>query len=594
MSLAANAGKADELMQKLGASVKKVEAAAGSSVKLKGAETGYLEIVEQVRDMFKNSVKAPDDKSRVKLMDVFGGDCARIAALRADIEAVQLSDMYKSDKRPPEAIAALCCIEDIIREKGMAKQLAEAQAAAKRRDAQPPAQPPAPPLPVDPAVEGKWFTDKGDTLEISQAQMTFNGEPVTVVQDPKGIISILPKGGKDPKKKGKLILGDKVVEWDDGSKWMRERPKPVDPKLEGEWYTPDGAKVVVQDGKATMDGKPVDFEAGDGKVNMTDSTGKKKGGKLLAGDKVVAWDDGHAWSREKPAPPDPSLEGEWFLPDGKKVTVSKDGVAKLPDGSSMKLNGQNASSNGPGKCNMADPNNPTTPQKTGKVNPQAKGDDQAIEWSDGSKWARKDPTVKTETIVTSAGTGWNDPYDEVKRDIVVELGCEVAPQLDWGEGDSFVVKVPSIRGKLTTTVTPPLPEHPKLKPFQATQYVDLPEFSEIATIVFDPVKGTPERAQFKKTVEASAIICDIPECIEAKVGSRALQPWGAKKLKEGNDITELNYEVFIEEAFALDSEDDVSKLSVTLTYTFDCKLTGAGSAKFQPDGKPIPPPPSRK
>jgi len=113
--------------------------------------------------------------------------------------------------------------------------------------------------------------------------------------------------------------------------------------------------------------------------------------------------------------------------------------------------------------------------------------------------------------------------------------------------------------------------------------------------MFDPVKGEPKLAQFQKSVTVEKTVMEIPEDIEAKVGSRALQPWGAKKLKEGNDITELHYEVFIEEAFSLDEEDDDrNSLSMTLTYRFDCKLTGAGSAKFQPDGKPVPAPPPRK
>jgi len=741
MAKAADPATADKALDALEKCSNKVEKAQGKAVLLKGAEDGYLSEVGNMRDMLKEAPSAGDDKDRSKMMAVFGGDCYRIAKIRFILEKTQLGELRAADKRIPECLAAVETIEAVIKEKGFGKNLQAALDAL--RDGKEPPRAAA----VDAEMDGTWFNQKGDEVVVKNGETTINGEKVVMKDDGAGGVQMTDPGGGKKKKAGKVLGGKKEIVWDDGEKWCRERA--ADPRVEGNWYMPDGSVMEVKNGKATVDGQPCDVKADkDGNMTVTDPAGKtKKKGKLSPGDKGVAWDDGTEWSRDKPTV-DPALEGTWFLPDGTKVEV-KDGKAKLPDGKEVKLAGPGSSPKGPGgSVNMYDPAKPgADPMKKGAVgdggnkldfgdgkpwtrvtppDPKLEGKwflpdgseidvkdgkatlggkpihvkrapdgkvlvtddkgspikkqpgnlkdgDKALDFGDGSPWAREKPKSNpkidgtwylpdnTPVVVkdgvatidgkpfklapvagdpnainvfdpskpggdpdkkgglkdngdtldlgdgkpwsrnkTKKGGKFDDPFECVARDIMVELGMKISPELDWGKQDgTFKLKFPA-EGIATfkSTCKPELPKHKDLKEYPNPYEKLLAEFKGIE-VLMDPSSPDygPNGSEgiFTKEVSCEVELMEIPEDIEAKVGSRVLQPWGQKKLKEGNDITEVHYEVEIEEQFELNEKnDDINILSMTLTYKFVAKLTGVGSAKFKKDGKPRDPPPPRK
>jgi len=272
-----------------------------------------------------------------------------------------------------------------------------------------------------------------------------------------------------------------------------------------------------------------------------------------------------------------------YLPDNTPVVV-KDGVATI-DGKPFKLA---PVAGDPNAINVFDPSKPGgDPDKKGGL----KDNGDTLDLGDGKPWSRNK---------TKKGGKFDDPFECVARDIMVELGMKISPELDWGKQDgTFKLKFPA-EGIATfkSTCKPELPKHKDLKEYPNPYEKLLAEFKGIE-VLMDPSSPDygPNGSEgiFTKEVSCEVELMEIPEDIEAKVGSRVLQPWGQKKLKEGNDITEVHYEVEIEEQFELNEKnDDINILSMTLTYKFVAKLTGVGSAKFKKDGKPRDPPPPRK
>jgi len=172
---------------------------------------------------------------------------------------------------------------------------------------------------------------------------------------------------------------------------------------------------------------------------------------------------------------------------------------------------------------------------------------------------------------------------EPKRDIMIELGVEVAPQVDWGEGGGeFTLEVPSLKAKVKTIVTPPLPEL-DLKAYPEEQLIEI-DFPEIKKVIFDPTTKTPTDGLFKATATAKVELIEIPDTIGFKVGAQPLQTWGAHKVREGDERTELHYVVQIGPNFSHAAGKGSWILSADLNVTFDCQLAGAGSAKFTTSG----------
>lgn len=123
----------DTQLDKLETALTKVQQAKGSKVKLPGAELNFLVIIEKVRDMMNAALVDKADRDREKLMEVFGGDCARFAKLRAILSTVELSDMNANDQRLRMCSDVSDAVEKVLKEKGLEGKLQQAKDSAARR-----------------------------------------------------------------------------------------------------------------------------------------------------------------------------------------------------------------------------------------------------------------------------------------------------------------------------------------------------------------------------------------------------------------------------------------------------------------------------
>lgn len=110
----------DVLIERLMASITKLDAAQGSAVKTMKAEVETLSNIEAVSNAMKQFISRNKDRENLKA--VFGGDASRLARARALIESVigpptKLSDKTADDKRPAECLTWCDLIQRFLQDK---------------------------------------------------------------------------------------------------------------------------------------------------------------------------------------------------------------------------------------------------------------------------------------------------------------------------------------------------------------------------------------------------------------------------------------------------------------------------------------------
>lgn len=105
------AQEVDKVLDRIERSVKKVDAAQSSIVRLRKAEIDLLGQLEVIRDLVEKLLKGGD---RELLSGVFA-DCGRVARLRACLESVSLSEMNARDQRFPTCSRACSALEEVLR-----------------------------------------------------------------------------------------------------------------------------------------------------------------------------------------------------------------------------------------------------------------------------------------------------------------------------------------------------------------------------------------------------------------------------------------------------------------------------------------------
>ena len=100
--------------------------AQGSAVKLENAEINLLNVMKALA--YQSLMKFPKGTAGEHgILQVFGGDCSRIAEFRQLITATTLSDKNWDDPRCTQCTGAIDAIEAIIRENGQGDSLKIAQ-----------------------------------------------------------------------------------------------------------------------------------------------------------------------------------------------------------------------------------------------------------------------------------------------------------------------------------------------------------------------------------------------------------------------------------------------------------------------------------
>jgi len=115
----------DKLLEDILAAIAKVESSQGI-VSLPKAELNLLSHIEVARDFTMKIVA--NQSERCKLREIFGGDCSRIARLRAICENIKLSDMNRSDQRLNTCLRACESVEKVVVDLGDGEFLRMAQA----------------------------------------------------------------------------------------------------------------------------------------------------------------------------------------------------------------------------------------------------------------------------------------------------------------------------------------------------------------------------------------------------------------------------------------------------------------------------------
>jgi len=123
-----NAEQFDAVMDRMVAAIAKVQESQGSIVSLPKAELDVLLQIEMARDYLMDTLRNQNDRS--KLWEVFGGDCQRIARLRALLQTTKFSEMNKGDQRLPSCLNLCQSVEKIVVDLGDGEALRKAHAQA--------------------------------------------------------------------------------------------------------------------------------------------------------------------------------------------------------------------------------------------------------------------------------------------------------------------------------------------------------------------------------------------------------------------------------------------------------------------------------
>lgn len=115
----------DQVLVKLDEAADRVVEFGDSMVKVRRAEFDLLAQIEVIRDMMERSFRSTTDHGALK--ETFGGDCERIAHVRAILENVELSDMNKGDQRWNTCLSMVQTVEKVLSDMGLSRELRKAQ-----------------------------------------------------------------------------------------------------------------------------------------------------------------------------------------------------------------------------------------------------------------------------------------------------------------------------------------------------------------------------------------------------------------------------------------------------------------------------------
>lgn len=118
--------KMDDIILLMEKALEKVDLYQGSKVKLPKAELDLLKTFEDSRD-FMTDLVTKTVNNRQGLVDVFGGDCLRLARVVAVLEGVTLSDMNVNDQRVRTCREACETVEKVLNDMGLGWKLKEAR-----------------------------------------------------------------------------------------------------------------------------------------------------------------------------------------------------------------------------------------------------------------------------------------------------------------------------------------------------------------------------------------------------------------------------------------------------------------------------------
>ncbi|CAE7356164.1 unnamed protein product [Symbiodinium natans] len=117
----------DHILQMMEVAWRQVNTARGSTVKLANPEHNLLVSLECARDFMLGVLTEPDP-GRQRLAEIFGGDCSRVARVRAILDGATLSHRNCADDRISSCMNAVKSVEAVLKKDcGVGRRLSEAQ-----------------------------------------------------------------------------------------------------------------------------------------------------------------------------------------------------------------------------------------------------------------------------------------------------------------------------------------------------------------------------------------------------------------------------------------------------------------------------------
>eukprot|EP00928_Gymnodinium_smaydae_P010670 TRINITY_DN14022_c0_g2_i1.p1 TRINITY_DN14022_c0_g2~~TRINITY_DN14022_c0_g2_i1.p1 ORF type:complete len:784 (+),score=178.49 TRINITY_DN14022_c0_g2_i1:78-2429(+) len=121
----------DAIIRRAEGAVVRLSSSDLSAVMRPKAEMDLLSDLELARN-FMGDLATSSAGNRQSLIDIFGGDCHRVASLRAVLEASVLTDRRASDQRVRQCADACDMVTNVLLDKGLAERLREAGQRARQ------------------------------------------------------------------------------------------------------------------------------------------------------------------------------------------------------------------------------------------------------------------------------------------------------------------------------------------------------------------------------------------------------------------------------------------------------------------------------
>jgi len=176
--------------------------------------------------------------------------------------------------------------------------------------------------------------------------------------------------------------------------------------------------------------------------------------------------------------------------------------------------------------------------------------------------------------------------EEEPRTIVVHISAEVDPYVAACEDGKLLVKAPSMRVSLSTSIQPPgsLAETTLLP----ISHLDAP-LPALEELVFDPVSKMPHGCRCESSSLQHVGLMELPADFGASLRSDIQNPRGVLQLQTGPDeLTCVNFTGDIHARFSM--VPGKRAVSLDLEYQVICALSGAGSWRFSGNGQCLEPP----
>lgn len=170
-----------------------------------------------------------------------------------------------------------------------------------------------------------------------------------------------------------------------------------------------------------------------------------------------------------------------------------------------------------------------------------------------------------------------------ESNVFVEVTPEVQPNFNHGPNGTFVMEVPWVLVRLTTSCQPPPPLAPGLVPFKPYEEF-MVQFPEVAQVVFDPNMQSPPGLGMTAVSTKRGAVIEVPQQVGLNAQLKANSPHGTLVLEDlqvtngfkqkiGENM--LHYKLKVDGQLSMNKSSGnagAHRLEVELYFTFTCQF----------------------